>query len=85
MLDTIFLLSIRSLRYNRTNMQNYKINRYSYNQRDNEHFDAMNKSQRFVKRTFDVIFSSKEEAKSSAFFASLSLKEPQVKLFANLA
>ena len=53
-------------------MQNYKINRDTYNQRDNEHFDAMNKSQRFVKRTFDVIFS----------FIGLLLLSPLMLIFA---
>lgn len=58
--------------YNRKIMQNYKINRYSYNKRDNEHFDAMNMSQRFVKRTFDVVFS----------FIGLVLLSPFMLLFA---
>lgn len=53
-------------------MQNYKINRYTYNQRDNVHFDAMNRSQRFVKRTFDVIFS----------FIGLLLLSPLMLIFA---
>lgn len=38
-------------------MQNYKINSYKGNRREKEHFDAMSKSQRFLKRTFDIVFS----------------------------
>lgn len=38
-------------------MQNYKINSYKGNRKEKEHFDAMSKSQRFLKRTFDIVFS----------------------------
>lgn len=38
-------------------MQNYKINSYKGNRIEKEHFDAMSKSQRFLKRTFDIVFS----------------------------
>ena len=42
---------------NRNIMQNYKINSYKGNRKEKEHFDAMSKSQRFLKRTFDIVFS----------------------------
>ena len=38
-------------------MQNYKINSYKGNRKEKEHFDAMSRSQRFLKRTFDIVFS----------------------------
>ncbi len=38
-------------------MQNYKINSYKGNRKEKEHFDAMSKSQRYLKRTFDIVFS----------------------------
>lgn len=38
-------------------MQNYKINSYKGNRKEKEHFDSMSKSQRFLKRTFDIVFS----------------------------
>ena len=52
-------------------MQNYKINSYKGNRKEKEHFDAMSKSQRFLKRTFDIVFS----------FMGLLLLSPLMLLF----